>query len=160
MDWQESQAFTSCQEGMRKSQTRDLEPILLVDSDVADAMMVSRAFTELETARPLVHTTSSEEALLYLKSSNGRMPCLILLDLGSPRVSSFDFLEAIKADEALSEIPVVMLAESDEQEDVLGSFQLGAVGYMVKSDDYADFFETIRTIYIYWSLSESPLVAG
>jgi CheY-like chemotaxis protein len=160
MSWQESQSTTCGRSNARGSQKPEAKPILLVDSDPVDAMTVSRALTELETTRPLVHMPDSEEALLYLRSANGYKPCLILLDIDLPCSGSFDFLKTVKADEELNEIPVVMLAESDDPEDVFGSFQLGAVGYMVKPDDYVDFFETIRTIYIYWTLSESPVVGG
>lgn len=160
MSWQESQSSVRGQSNSHGPKKRESKPILLVDGDPANAMTVSRALAELETTRPLAHISDRNDALLYLKHSNGHKPCLILLDLDLPDRGGFGFLKTVKADEALSEIPVVMLAESDGQEDVLASFQLGAVGYMVKSDDYADFLETIRTIYIYWTLSESPAAGG
>jgi DNA-binding NarL/FixJ family response regulator len=49
-----------------------------------------------------------------------------------------------------------VLTTSSQQQDVVESFKLGAAGYMVKSVDYGKFVETIRTINLYWTLSELP----
>jgi len=53
-------------------------------------------------------------------------------------------------------IPVVILTTSKEDEDKMDSFNLGISGYMMKPVNYKDFVEVIRTIKLYWTLSESP----
>jgi DNA-binding NarL/FixJ family response regulator len=49
-----------------------------------------------------------------------------------------------------------VLTTSKEQEDKIESFNLGIAGYMMKPVNYMDFVEVIRTIKMYWTLSESP----
>jgi DNA-binding NarL/FixJ family response regulator len=73
-----------------------------------------------------------------------------------PKMNGTEFLKIVKTDEALKKIPVVVLTTSSQQRDVVESFKLGAAGYMVKSVDYGKFVETIRTINLYWTLSELP----
>lgn len=130
-------------------------PLLLVEDDEIDVMTVRRALRELHVANPLDVAGNGEEALDYLKSHDA--PCLILLDINMPRMNGIEFLRVAKADEALCTIPVVVLTTSHEERDKLESFKLGVAGYMNKPVDYREFVETIRTIDLYWSISELPL---
>ena len=133
---------------------RDLRPILLAEDDSVDAMTVKRAIKDLKVTNQLVHTTNGEEALQYLRDSNNKRPCLILLDLNMPKMNGIEFLKIVKADDLLKRIPVVVLTTSKEEQDIVESFKLSVAGYMVKAVDYKKFVEVIRTIDLYWSLSE------
>jgi CheY-like chemotaxis protein len=84
------------------------------------------------------------------------MPCIILLDLNMPVMSGIEFLEIIKADENLRRIPVIVLTTSKEQEDKINSFNFSVAGYMAKPVDYRRFVDVMRSIDVYWSLSELP----
>ncbi|MBK5191412.1 MAG: response regulator, partial [Methanosarcinales archaeon] len=53
-------------------------------------------------------------------------------------------------------VPVVVLTTSQEEQDKVDSFDLGVAGYMIKPVDYQQFVEVIRTIDLYWTLSELP----
>jgi CheY-like chemotaxis protein len=129
---------------------------LLVEDDNVDAMTVGRAFKELKILNPLVHRTNGEEALEYLKDESNVQPCIILLDLNMPRMNGIEFLKIAKADDVLKKIPVVVLTTSKEERDIVESFKLSVAGYIVKPVDYKKFVETIRTIDLYWTLSELP----
>jgi DNA-binding NarL/FixJ family response regulator len=118
---------------------RNSKPILLIEDDNVDVMTVERVFS-----------------LEYLRTNGNKKPCVILLDLNMPKMNGTEFLKIVKTDEALKKIPVVVLTTSSQQQDVVESFKLGAAGYMVKSVDYGKFVETIRTINLYWTLSELP----
>jgi CheY-like chemotaxis protein len=135
---------------------RNSKPVLLVEDDSVDAMTVKRAFKDLNIANPLVHTLNGEEALEYLKSEENKKPCIILLDLNMPRMNGIEFMQVIKVDGKLKKIPIVVLTTSREERDKVESFRLGAAGYMLKSIDYKEFVEIVRTISIYWTLSELP----
>ena len=135
---------------------RSSKPILLIEDDNVDVMTVERVFRDLKIANQLVSTSNGEQALEYLRSNGNKKPCVILLDLNMPKMNGTEFLKIIKTDESLKKIPVVVLTTSSQQQDVVESFKLGAAGYMVKSVDYGKFVETIRTINLYWTLSELP----
>jgi CheY-like chemotaxis protein len=129
---------------------------LLVDDDSVDAMTVKRALRDLRVANPLVHRTDGEEALKYLKSEGNGLPCMIFLDLNMPRMNGIEFLRVIKADDSLKKIPVIVLTASKQDNDKINSFELSVAGYMAKPTDYTKLVETIRTIDLYWTLSDLP----
>jgi CheY-like chemotaxis protein len=132
------------------------KPILLVEDDQVDAMVVRRALKDLHVINRLEHVENGEEALAYLRDSTKDRPCLILLDLNMPVMNGIEFLQEVKADPELKLIPDVVLTTSDEQKDKVESFELGVAGYMRKPVDYLQFVEIIRTIDAYWTISESP----
>lgn len=135
---------------------RDSKPILLVEDDRVDTMMVERAFKDIKIANPLVRTTTGEQALEYLRNESNKKPCVILLDLNMPRMNGMEFLEVIKADETLKKIPVAALTTSREEHDIADCFKLGVAGYIVKPVDYKKFVEAIKIIEVYWTLSRLP----
>jgi len=136
---------------------RSQKPIMLVEDDSVDAMTVERAIKkDLNVTNELVHVANGQEALDYLRAEGKARPCIILLDLNMPKMNGIEFLKVMKNDEALKEIPVVVLTTSKEEQDKVESFKLGVAGYMLKAVDYKRFVETIRAIDLYWTLSELP----
>ena len=135
---------------------RNSKPILLVEDDNVDVMTVKRALKDLKINNPLVSTSNGEEALEYLKNNDTKKPCIILLDLNMPKMNGIEFLKIAKGDDTLKKIPVVVLTTSSQQQDIIDSFKLSVAGYIVKSVDYAEFTESIRTINLYWTLSKLP----
>lgn len=132
------------------------KPILLVEDDQVDTMAVVRALKEIQVMNRVVHRENGEEALNYLRDTTSDKPCIILLDLNMPIMNGIEFLKAVRDDEQLRHIPVVVLTTADEQQAKLDSFNLGAAGYMSKRVDYRQFVEVIRSIDTYWSISEMP----
>jgi CheY-like chemotaxis protein len=135
---------------------KNSKPILLVEDDNVDAMTVQRAFKDLKVTNPLAHAINGEEALDYLRNESNAKPCVILLDLNMPKMNGTEFLKIAKADKTLKKIPVVVLTTSQEEQDIIESFNLCVAGYIVKPVDYKKFVEAIRTIDLYWTLSELP----
>ena len=135
---------------------RNTKPVLLAEDDSIDAMTVRRAFRDLKLSNTLVHRINGEEALEYLREPDAELPCVILLDLNMPRMNGIEFLKVIKQDDRLKRIPVIVLTTSNEECDVVESFRLCVAGYIVKPVDYKKFVEAIRTIDLYWTLSELP----
>jgi CheY-like chemotaxis protein len=135
---------------------KNTKPVLLVEDDSIDAMTVRRAFNDLKLTNKLIHRVNGEEALDYLRSPDSEIPCVILLDLNMPRMNGTEFLRVMKQDDCLRTIPVIVLTTSNEECDVLESFRLCVAGYIVKPVDYKKFVEAIRTVNMYWTLSELP----
>jgi DNA-binding NarL/FixJ family response regulator len=135
---------------------RSSKPILLVEDDKIDAMTVKRALQELNVANQLIHTLNGEEAVEYLRNNGNQKPCVILLDLNMPRMNGIEFLKVTKADDALKRIPVVVLTTSKDEQNIVDSFRLNVAGYILKSADHEKFVDAMRTVNIYWTLSELP----
>jgi CheY-like chemotaxis protein len=135
---------------------RNTRPVLLVEDDSIDAMTVRRAFKDLKLTNRLAHRLNGEEALAYLRDPKNEEPCVILLDLNMPRMNGTEFLKIAKNDNQLKTIPVIVLTTSNEERDVVESFRLSVAGYIIKPVDYKKFVDAIRTIDLYWTLSELP----
>lgn len=130
-------------------------PILLVEDDQVDVLTTRRALKEIHVTNPLVVCENGEEGLAWLRD-NAEVPCLVLLDLNMPVMNGIEFLEHVKRDARLRRIPTVVLTTSEEQEDKVRTFDLGIAGYMAKSVDYRRFVEVMRSIDLYWTMSELP----
>lgn len=128
---------------------------MLIEDDNIDVIAVKRAFTDLKITNPLVCSDDGKAALEQLKNGNAQKPCLIILDLNMPKMNGFEFLHAIKSDNALKQIPVVILTTSNDKQDKIKTFESSVAGYVVKPANYSNFLEAVRTINMYWTLSET-----
>lgn len=142
--------------GEQRHWIRNNRPILLVEDDEVDVLMVQRALRDLSVENPLRVASNGEVALTLLQDDEEDRPALILLDLNMPRMGGLDFLRTLRETGAAKGIPVVVLSTSRQDRDVLESFNMNIAGYMVKPVDYQKFVELMSTIDRYWTLSELP----
>ncbi len=128
---------------------RSLE-ILVVDDDDADALMISEALESAERRSVVSRVADGQEALEYLhrqgRFAAAHRPDLILLDLNMPRMDGRETLAAIKADDELKAIPVVILTTSGAAPDIVSSYQHRANAYVTKPFGLDDFEATVRQI--------------
>ncbi|MFZ4539927.1 response regulator [Propionivibrio sp.] len=142
---------------MNSISNSELKPfvILLVEDEAADAHLVKAALTENHILADLQHVVDGREALEFLRHEGPRFsaaprPDLILLDLNMPRMNGREFLAALKKDEALCGIPVVILTTSESERDIVASYNLGAAGFITKPIDIAQFIAVIGQLGDYW----------
>ena len=133
---------------------KDQMPILLVEDDDVDVMTMRRALKDLHVTNPLYVAGDGEAGLSVLRDPAKPRPCVILLDLNMPRMNGIEFLRVVKADQHLRSIPVIVLTTSREESDRVETFSLSVAGYMIKPADYRQFVDVVRTIDLYWTLSE------
>jgi len=124
--------------------------VLLVEDDPGDVLMTREAFEDNKVANRLAVVSDGVSALAYLRKegehADARTPDLVLLDLNLPRMDGREVLEAMKNDEALRSIPVVVLTTSEAEEDVVRSYSLHANAYVTKPVDFERFIEVVRQI--------------
>ncbi len=107
--------------------------IVLVEDNIEDAAITKRVLKHNNLNKDLVVATNGQEAMQALQSMiKGNLPQLILLDINLPDISGIDLLTRIKSDKDLSNIPVVILTGSNEDQDIQKSYDLGASSYLVK----------------------------
>jgi two-component system response regulator len=137
--------------------------ILLVEDNPDDVELTRRAFGRSDVVNEIVTARDGEEALNYLFASGihaGRdpsiMPDVVLLDLKLPKLDGLAVLQRIRADPRTRRLPVIVLTSSNEQQDVVQSYDRGANSVVRKPVDFARFSETARQLALYWlTLNES-----
>lgn len=137
--------------------------ILLVEDNPDDEELTLRAFRRNNILNPVVVARDGEEALDYLfatGSYSGRdtrqQPQVVLLDLKLPKVDGLEVLRRLRADPRTRLLPVVILTTSNEERDILASYQLGANSYVRKPVDFDQFLEAARQLGLYWLVLNVP----
>ena len=129
--------------------------VLIVDDDDADAMMIDEALHAAATAATVHRVADGVQALEYLRRegthTGAPRPDLILLDLNMPRMGGREVLAAIKNDEELRAIPVVVLTTSNAVPDVVGSYTQHANAYVTKPMDLDSFEAAVQQISRFYS---------
>jgi CheY-like chemotaxis protein len=124
--------------------------VLLVEDDPGDVLITREAFADNKVQNRLHVVSNGVDALAFLRGegeyADTPTPDLILLDLNLPRMDGREVLAAIKEDETLRSIPVVVLTTSDSEEDVARSYSLHANAYVTKPVDFDRFIAVVRQI--------------
>jgi len=134
----------------------DRLPILLLDSDAVEAEILQQVLAEVSMDCPVVHFSDSQQAVEYLVEGFGEKPCLILMNCHALGVVGLDFLKWLKSHEEFQMIPTIALADNPKEHFVDACFSLGAVGYIIKSEEAEQLKEDIGIILQYWALSRLP----
>jgi CheY-like chemotaxis protein len=141
----------------------DVRKILVVEDDPNDIELILEALTRNKLNNRVVVLNDGVQAMEYLqyegvyKNREKEHPALILLDIKMPRMDGIEVLKAIKTSPLLKTIPVVMLTSSNEESDLKKCYELGANAYVIKSLRFGDFFETIKSLVIFWvELNKTP----
>jgi CheY-like chemotaxis protein len=136
----------------QRLQTRRL---LIVEDEPGDARLMQLAIVKNGFATEMSSAADGREAMRCLRREGARWagavhPDLILLDLKMPGQGGLEFLAAIKQDETLRAIPVVVVTTSLLEADVRRAYELGAAGYVQKPADLREFIATVRILGEYW----------
>lgn len=137
--------------------------ILLVEDNpddevlTLDALAANRVGNKVEVAR------NGVEALDYIFGEGawaGRkvtdLPAVVLLDLKLPKIDGLEVLRRIRADERTRMAPVVILTSSNEDEDRLKGYSLGANSYVRKPVNFDEFVKAAGQLGLYWLLLNEP----
>lgn len=142
--------------------TTAVKNILLVDDDARDVELTLAALGEHHLANKVTVVVNGEEALDYLyrrgkfKLRATPNPIVVLLDNKMPKVNGLEVLKAIKADEHLRTIPVVVLTSSRETPDLLEFYKHGVNAHVVKPVDFNEFVRVIKQLGLFWAAVNEP----
>ena len=124
--------------------------ILLVEDNVDDEQLTLRAMRQSEVPNIIRVARDGAEALDHLFAPGAKMPDLILLDLKLPKLSGLEVLQRLRQDERTSGLAVVVLTSSDEEKDIVESYNLGANSFIRKPVDFDEFIDAVRQLGLYW----------
>ena len=142
--------------------------ILLVQSNLDDADLATRALRTGRISGEVVVTHDGAEVLEYLFGTGayaGRdarvMPACLLLDLKLPKLDGLEVLRRLRADPRTRLIPIIILTASCEPQDIRAAYRLGANSYICKPVNFSLFAEAVRQVGLYWlTLNEAPQLEG
>jgi two-component system, response regulator len=133
--------------------------IMLVEDNPYDAELTLRALEKKGLASKIITFPDGVEALDFLFGHGpytGRnlavRPKVIVLDLKLPKVNGLEVLEKIRADVRTRMIPVVILTSSQEEKDIVASYNLGVNSYVVKPVDFDKYSQAVDELGLYWLL--------
>ena len=138
--------------------------ILLVEDNPDDEELTLRALRHHNIANDVVVGRDGGEALDYLFSrgeyadkNEDDLPQIVLLDLKLPKLDGLEVLKAMRADDRTKALPVVVLTSSNEEKDIIDSYNLGANSYVRKPVDFVQFIAAVKQLGMYWLvLNQSP----
>lgn len=131
--------------------------ILLVEDDPDHEALTIRALKKSNMANEVRVARDGEEAVSLLCGPDSIKPQVILLDLKLPKLDGLEVLKRIRECDDTRTLPVVVLTSSDEERDVVRSYQLGVNSYIRKPVNFNDFAEATRQLGMYWLvLNECP----
>jgi len=131
--------------------------ILLVEDDPDHELLTIRALKKSNIANEVRVARDGEEAIEMLCGANPIRPQVVLLDLKLPKIDGLEVLRRIRECTSTQLLPVVVLTSSDEERDVVRSYQLGVNSYIRKPVNFSDFAEATRQLGMYWLvLNECP----
>jgi CheY-like chemotaxis protein len=138
---------------MRNNRAEPVE-ILLAEDNPGDVTLTRKALERGNVINNLHVVNDGVKALSFLRKegeyADEPRPDLILLDLDMPRKDGRDVLKAIKNDEELRRIPVVVMTSSEAEQDIVQSYDLHANAYLTKPVDFDGFLDIVKRIEDFW----------
>lgn len=140
------------------------DTILLIEDNPDDEDLTLRALQQNRIKNAVVVARDGAEALDYLFGTGkystrdaNILPHIVLLDLKLPKVDGLEVLKRLRADPRTKLLPVIILTSSNEEQDKLKGYTLGANSYVRKPVDFAQFIEAVKQLGLFWLLlNEKP----
>jgi CheY-like chemotaxis protein len=141
----------------------EIRKILFAEDNRRDVELTLEALGDHNLANNVIVVRDGVEALDYLrcegkyKQRKPGNPAVLLLDIKMPRLDGIQVLKAIRSDDKLKTLPVVMLTSSREEQDLIKSYELGVNAYVVKPVDFKEFIEAVKEVGVFWAvINEVP----
>lgn len=143
------------------------QPILLVEDNPDDEELIVLALRNHKVANDVVVARDGVEALDYMFAmgrfagrESSKTPALVLLDLKLPKLSGIDVLKRLRENPRTKLVPVVIMTSSNEEKDMINSYELGANSFVRKPIDFHEFQDVVKELAVYWLLVNQTVDVG
>ena len=128
--------------------------VLLVDDKPADTDLTKEVLARNGCPSHIHAVANGAEAIAYLRRegnyAHAMVPDIVILDLSLPGKDGRAVLAEVKADPVLRKIPIAIFSTSEAQQDIVGSYELGANCYVSKPGNLRDFISAVTSIGEFW----------
>jgi len=143
-----------------RSSVLSARSVLVVEDNSMDLDLMLQAFKEHDVANPVCVCRDGEEALQFIEKHTSPddidLPLLVLLDLRMPKIDGIDVLRRARQDPVWKQIPFIVITTSRDNLDISRAYELGANSYIVKPVSFDAFAEVVKSIKMYWLLTNQP----
>lgn len=128
-----------------------IKKILLAEDDEDDFHLFGEAVGEFDKMIQLIWVKDGEELMKRLTRDKAELPDVIFLDINMPRKNGFECLTAIRQDEALKHLPVIIFSTSNDKALITWMYNAGANLYLCKPTDFRSLKRSIqKAIFLDW----------
>lgn len=131
--------------------------VVIAEDNIEDQLLLKKAFEKINSDVHFHFVDNGDELLNYLnhidnsdKAHYKSEPSLILLDLNMPKMDGRIALKKIKGNKLLRHIPVIILSQSNIDEDIVYTYNLGCNSYIYKPQIFEEFIKLIKSINEFW----------
>jgi two-component system response regulator len=132
--------------------------LLVIEDNDDDAALIQRTLGQQTPPENIRRVSDGKAALELLESWQGAPPQLVLLDLDLPTLSGLEVLKQLRKMPQTRHVPVVVMGDSADRNDVARSYDLGANSFLSKADRAEQFERTISHLVPYWLELNQPYV--
>ena len=138
------------------------QAILIVEDNPDDEMLILRALKKANVANEIFVVRDGADSLDYLFRTGAYAdrsspdPAVVILDIQLPKIDGLEVLRRLREHEPTRRLPVVILTSSDEQQDLIRGYELGANSYVRKPVKFEEFSEAVGQLGLYWLLLNEP----
>lgn len=127
-----------------------MKQIFMVEDNPDHAFLIQTAIGEDDCK--ITHFPEGLSLFEFFEANPGpeALPELVLLDLNLPQLDGFQILSKMRANARLKLIPVVMLTTSKRPEEIKRAYELGAHGFVSKSEDFGNLKDQLACVKNYW----------
>ena len=120
--------------------------ILLADDDTDDCYFLNEALKELSLPTQLTTVYDGEQLMQLLTKETVELPDVLFVDLNMPRKNGFECLTAIRLNEKLKQLPVIIYSTSFHNKIAEILYKKGATYYISKPSEIVQLKKTVRQI--------------
>lgn len=138
-----------------------MDKIFLIEDNPDHALLITKGLAS--DGAEVIHYPDGQSALGFLEKEKQpeNLPVLVMLDLKLPGMDGFEILQRIRSNSRCKRIPVVMLTTSKYKQEINRAYELGASGFVTKSEDFSELLGKLARVKDYWLKTvEKPDAGG